>query len=128
VAQGTAYVVRGAKMKCSKGTNITRINLPESHGSYSNGNPVMNENDYVVGKNISCFGICRGACPSSGDITLKKKNGGTVTGKKCQVKIIKEWMNAKEDTLVDGLPALTTDSTLICAYGGIIKFISDGQA
>lgn len=36
-------------------------------------------------------------------------------------------MNTKEDTLVDGAPALTTDSTLICAYGGIIKFVTDGQ-
>ena len=124
----TAYVVRGAKMKCDKGTHKKRINLPTRHGSYSNGNPIMNESDNVVGENISDFGICKGGCPSSGNITLTKEHGGTVIGKKCLVKILKEWMNTKEDTLVDGTPALTTDSVLICAYGGKIKFVTDGQA
>ncbi len=124
----TAYVVRGAKMKCDKGTHKKRINLPTSHGTYSNGNPLMNKNDNVVGENISDFGICKGSCPSSGDITLRKENGGSVTGKKCMVKILKEWTNTKDDSLVNGVPALTTDSILICAYGGIIKFITDGQA
>lgn len=127
MTKGIAYVVRGAKMKCNKGTNAKRINLPISHGSYSNGNPIMNESDNVVGENISCFGICKGDCPSTENITLTKKNGKTITGKTCQVKILKEWMNTKEDTLVDGEPALTTDSILICAYGGQIKFITDGQ-
>ncbi|AGF54222.1 MULTISPECIES: DUF4280 domain-containing protein [Clostridium] len=124
----TAYVVRGAKMKCDKGTHKKKINLPASHGAYSNGNPIMNESDNVVGENISDFGICKGGCPSTGNITLVKKNGRTVTGKKCQVMILKEWMNAQGDTLIGGAPALTTDSTLICAYGGTIKFVTDGQA
>lgn len=123
----TAYVVRGAKMKCDKGSHKKRINLPTSHGAYSNENPIMNESDNVVGENISCFGICKGSCPSSGNITLAKEHGGTVTGKKCVVKILKEWMKTKGDTLVDGAPALTTDSILICAYGGQIKFVTDGQ-
>jgi len=118
MAQGTAYIVRGAKMKCDKGTHTKRINLPTSHGTYSNGNPIMSESDNVVGKNISDFGICKGSCPSS---------GGSAKTKKCQVMILKEWMNTKGDTLVAGEPALTTDSILICAYGGKIKFISDGQ-
>ena len=114
----TAYVVRGAKMKCDKGTQTKRINLPTSHGSYSNGNPIMNESDNVVGQNISDFGICSGSCPS---------NSGNEKTKKCQIMILNKWMNIKEDTLIEGAPALTTDSILICAYGGIIKFISDGQ-
>lgn len=127
MANGIAYVVRGAMVKCDKGTHEKRINLPESHGVYSNGRPIMNENDNVVGENISDFGICRGGCPSSGDITLEKETGGTVTGKKCMVKILKEWINVKEDTVINGASALTTDSILICAYGGTIKFITDGQ-
>ncbi|AGX41830.1 DUF4280 domain-containing protein [Clostridium saccharobutylicum] len=118
MASGIAYVVRGAKMKCDKGTDTKRINLPVSHGAYSNEKPIMNESDNIVGQNISSFGICSGGCPSS---------GGNEKRKKCQVKILKEWMNTKEDTLVEGEPALTTDSILICAYGGVIKFITDGQ-
>lgn len=116
---GTAYVVRGASMVCDKGTDTKRINLPVSHGAYAHGQPIMNENDNVVGQNISSFGICSGSCPSSGDDEKMKK---------CQIMILNKWMNTKEDTLVEGAPALTTASMLICAYGGVIKFITDGQA
>ncbi|MBW6410333.1 DUF4280 domain-containing protein [Clostridium weizhouense] len=118
VEQGTAYVVRGASMICNKGTEIKRINLSVSHGVYSNGQPIMNENDNLVGQNISSFGACRGNCPSSGSNEKIKK---------CQVMILKKWMNVKNDTLIEGAPALTTASILICAYGGVIKFITDGQ-
>ena len=115
---GTAYVVRGAEIVCDKGTDTKRINLPVSHGVYSKGNPIINKSDNVVGQNISEFGICRGNCPSS---------GGNEKTKKCQIMILNKWMNTKEDTLVEGAPALTTDSILICAYGGVIRFITDGQ-
>jgi len=115
---GTAYVVRGARMICNKGTDTKRINLPVSHGTYSHGNPIMNENDNVIGQNISTFGICSGSCPA---------NGSSEKTKKCQIMILNKWMNTKEDTLIDVAPALTTASILICAYGGVIRFITDGQ-
>ena len=127
MADQIAYVVRGAKMKCDKGTHTRKINLPISHGSYAHENPMMNECDNVVDENISYFGICTGGCPSSENINLLTENGGIATGKICKVKILKKWMNAKEDTLVEGKAALTLDSVLVCAYGGQIKFIGHGQ-
>lgn len=127
VADGSGYIVRGAKIRCNRGTHTRKINLPVSHGTYSNGNPMMNKCDRIVDENISYFGICKGNCPSSGDISLVDENGGVATGKKCKVKILKDWINTKGDTLVSGEAALTTDSILVCAYGGKIKFISDGQ-
>lgn len=54
-------------------------------------------------------------------------NGNNAVGKKCQVKILKEWMKTKEDTLVSGEDALTTDSFLVCEYGGKITFVTTGQ-
>lgn len=122
-----AYVVRGAGMRCDKGTHTRKINLPVSHGTYAHGNPVINEGDNVVDVNISYFGVCNGSCPSSENISLLTENGGVVTGKKCKLKILKKWMNAKEDTLVEGKAALTQQSVLVCAYGGQIKFIGHGQ-
>ena len=121
------YIVRGAKMVCDKGTHPRKINLPNSHGSYANEKPMMNKKDNVVNKNISYFGICTGDCPSSDDIYLITEDGRTVNGKKCQVTILKEWLKTKEDTLVKGEDALTTDSFLVCKYGGKITFISNGQ-
>lgn len=121
------YIVRGAKMWCDKGTNARKINLPNSHGSYVNEKPMMNQKDNVVNKNISYFGICKGGCPSSDDIYLIAENGQTVNGKKCLVTILDDWMNVKEDTLVKGEPALTNESVLVCKYGGKITFITNGQ-
>lgn len=121
------YIVRGAKMVCDKGTHKRKINLPNSHGSYTNGKPMMHKKDRIVGENISNFGICTGDCPSSDDTYLVGEDGQTVSGKKCAVTILDDWMIVKEDTVIRGEPALTTDSTLVCKYGGQITFVTNGQ-
>lgn len=122
------YIVRGAKMICDKGTNERHINLPKSHGSYANEKPMMNKKDNVAGENVKYFGVCTGDCPAGdGDIAVIDMHGNNAVGKICQVKILKEWMDTKEETLVKGEPALTTDSYLVCEYGGKITFSSTGQ-
>ncbi|WP_297425759.1 DUF4280 domain-containing protein [Clostridium sp.] len=121
------YIVRGAKMVCDKGTHRRKINLPYSHGSYIKGKPMMYKKDRVIGENISYFGICTGDCPSSENIYLVGENGQTVSGKKCAVTILDDWMDVKEDALIRGEPALTTDSVLVCKYGGQITFVTTGQ-
>lgn len=122
------YVVMGAKMRCNKGTHARQINLPVSHGSYVTGKPMMNEDDNVVDKNISYFGICK-ECQEGEDIYLIGEDGKQLPpGKKCLVQISGKWSKAKEDTLVEGKAALTTDSWLVCSlHKGIIKFQTNGQ-
>jgi hypothetical protein len=107
VADEIYYIVRGATMRCSKGSMSTKINLPFSHGSYINGKPVMVKTDRIVGTNISPFGEC--------------------LGESCCPVILDDWMQYKEDAIVCGKEALTHKSVLICAKGGTIKFITDGQ-
>lgn len=122
------YIVRGAKMRCDKGTHVRKITLPESHGSYASEKPMMNKSDRVVDKNIGYFGICS-ECKEGEDIYLIDENGNQLPpGKKCLVKIVDDWSDVKEDTLVEGKAALTTDSWAVCsAYLGKIKFESSGQ-
>ena len=125
---GTRYVVRGAKMRCHCGSHSRRINLPVSHGSYVNGKPVMNSEDYKAGENIAHFGICTSPSnPSNATIYLIAEDGQTIAGKPCTPTICAPWLQAKEDTRVEGKAALTTDSQLICGYQGIIRFLTDGQ-
>ncbi|WP_297430452.1 DUF4280 domain-containing protein [Clostridium sp.] len=107
MADGICYIARGAKMRCSKGSGVVMINLPKSHGTYINGKPIMIKTDRVVGTNIGNFGTC-GRNP-------------------CTVTIFGDWMNCKEDTIVKDQPVLTDQSVLICAYGGQIRFVTDGQ-
>lgn len=126
MSDNSYYIVRGAKMRCSCGSHTRRINLPVSHGSYVGDEAKMNKEDCVADDNISYFGVCTGACPDS-EIYLVGEDGKTVSGKKCTYMNYDSWQNCKEDSLVDGKEALTTDSYLVCAYGGIIQFISTGQ-
>lgn len=122
------YIVRGAKMVCDKGSNERHINLPNSHGSYANNKPMMNKKDNVAGVNVKYFGVCTGDCPAGdGDIAVIDMNGNNCVGKKCQIEILDDWQKTKEETLVKGQDALTTDSFLVCKYGGKITFISTGQ-
>lgn len=121
------YVVRGASMRCRCGSHPRRINLPVSHGSFVNQKPMLNEEDNKE-DNISSFGICSGpANPSNETIHLVGEDGAVVSGKPCQPEILAKWLNTKEDALVEGKPALTTASQLICAFGGVIAFENDGQ-
>jgi len=55
------YLVRGAELYCNCGTHKRRLNLPICHGVYTNGKPMMHEEDCEVGddKNIPSFGICQ---------------------------------------------------------------------
>ncbi|AQR94242.1 DUF4280 domain-containing protein [Clostridium saccharoperbutylacetonicum] len=123
------YIVRGAKMKCDKGSNLRKINLPVSHGSYAKGNPLLNKTDSKPVDNIPYFGVCanEGRLPQQIDITVINKDGAIQIGKKCMLQIQGQWQNAKGDTLIDGQPALTTDSKIFCDCGGVITFDNHGQ-
>lgn len=121
----TYYVVRGAKMECDKGSNQRKINLPVSHGSYVKGKPILNKKDCKA-DNISYFGVCQ-ECQEGEEITVIDKNGALKTGKKCTPVIVVDWVKTKDDTIIEGQPALTNESVIFCTHGGNIKFVTSGQ-
>ena len=125
----TYYIVRGAKMKCDMGSNQRKINLPVSHGSYVKGNPILNETDSKPVENISYFGVCNkgGDFSKEDEIVVINQDGAVQTGKKCTLEIVGKWKNTKGDTIVEGQPALTTDSIIMCNCGGTITFVEHGQ-
>jgi hypothetical protein len=130
------YVVRGAVLKCSKGTDPGVLNTTYSHGVYIKDKPVLNVEDAVCGINISAinaFGFCalKGGAPCEPKIAAASK-----------------WTGGKEDVLIEEAPALLSDSKLMCSCtgtvvgsalstsvaeiaaagsGGIISIIDDGQ-
>lgn len=143
------YVVRGAKIYCAYGSHIRQLDMPVAHGAYIRDKPMMNEKDCEVGldANIAPFGACQSPDNPNKKIEI---NDGTnamqvptdescenfappslpIQGRLCTPMLGEKWCDAKEDTLVDGLPALTTNCTLACCYGGtegVIGFMDDGQ-
>ncbi|GGG82882.1 DUF4280 domain-containing protein [Paenibacillus radicis (ex Gao et al. 2016)] len=124
----SGYVVRGAKMQCSFGSNFRRINLPQSHGAYVNDKPMMNESDRMPVENIAYFGVCSSVENDNTEVLyLFGKDGAPVNGKRCCPVFLDDWLLTKADALVDGKPALTTKSQLICMHDGVITFVDDGQ-
>jgi len=107
------------------------------HGVYVLEHPILREDDCVVGKNLTYFGICIGKTPPNGaeEILLDQyiPEGGIPTGKevkgpKCKPDMIGEWRNTHEETKVTGEEfAVTTSSYLVCRCGGLIQPLTSGQ-
>lgn len=139
-----AYLVRGAELMCSQGSNKRMMNLSPCHGVYIKMHAVVHELDCIQGDedNITWFGVCTpGEGLETESIKLLADNGTKCHGKKCEPHIIGTWMETHEGTKIvdngDKLPSeeenakgcntLTMDSFLVCKYGGIIMPITSGQ-
>ncbi|WP_017815002.1 DUF4280 domain-containing protein [Paenibacillus shenyangensis] len=121
-----SYVVAGAIISCSCGTQLTRLKVPVSHGVYIRKLPQLNINDYQPGVNIMNFGNC------TNQLNPAVKNGSVDTNgvqkAPCIPVITTPWINGKEDVLVESQPAMLNGCTNNCVYAGsLIKVEDDGQ-
>jgi len=131
-----SFVVAGAALHCQVASHMRQIEMPYCHGVYLRGQAAMNIADSVVGDNIPTFGVCLSEgnphevaqtaqeemmFPFEADLSMP------LVGRRCKPNIYGKWQNGKDDVLVEGEPALTTESTLACEYGGVIYFLNDGQ-
>ncbi|MCI1696866.1 DUF4280 domain-containing protein [Aneurinibacillus aneurinilyticus] len=103
-----SYVVAGATLCCSMGERTSQLQLPMSHGLYMNGKAQVNIKDREPNVNILPFGMC--------------KLGGV-----CSPKIDMDWTDERSSKMVDGEPAVSNKSKLMCLYGGTIRIEDDGQ-
>jgi hypothetical protein len=90
------------------GEKPTRLQLPQDHGMYFMGKPLLNEQDCVAGVNVLPFGHC--------------KRIGT-----CKPLLSFKWEETQSDTKIDEHPGLIMDSILGCYCGGCITIKDDGQ-
>ena len=139
-----AYLVRGAELMCSQGSNKRMMNLSPCHGVYIKAHAVVHELDCIQGdeENITWFGICTpGEELETEQIQLIGDDGKKCHGKKCKPHILGTWLESydqtkivdngnklpKEDGEIEGCNTLTMDSFLVCKHGGIIMPINSGQ-
>ncbi|WCN36415.1 DNA/RNA non-specific endonuclease [Aneurinibacillus uraniidurans] len=116
-----SYVVVGATIRCSGcGGGTQKLELPVSHGVCVKDKPQMNIQDYKVGENIKPFKFCT----SSSNPKVQAAELRPVT---CTPVIEKPWINGRDDKEVEGSPALSIKSTVICSNGGTISIENDGQ-
>lgn len=94
--------------KCSFGSREEYINLPVDHGvtAMTTGQPLLNANDHKYEgpeRNIHGYRLC--------------KRIGI-----CRPRTPKVWIKTANKHLIEGAPALTEKSELMCMHGGIITF------
>jgi len=142
MADNKEYLVRGALLFCSHGCIPGFLDLQRDHGVYTKKElPMVHEDDNKVGSNIheGCFGLCSAeGCPS--DIKIIRQQvpdeaGNLVEmvseGTACTPVIMQSWKEPHETVFFDDggakKRALTTDSFLMCTYGGRIDPLTSGQ-
>lgn len=103
-----SYIVEGAGVRCNRGGNLTRLQLPQDHGMYFMNKPILNERDCVAGVNVMPFGTCQ------------------ILGT-CKPLLSFQWEETQGDAKIGPCSGLITDSFLGCYWGGCITIKDDGQ-
>ena len=137
------YVTRLQLAKCSMGTMTNYLNLPEDHGVVKNDldHPLMNCNDHDPGQHVIHFGRCNSKMNPGNQFNLGDALLGALlpgsrlikkllgcSGCKCKPMTFQPWIETKKDHMIEGAPALTDKSTLVCYYGGIISILPPEEA
>ena len=103
------YTVMGARLKCNFGSVPGFFLIPIPKGATIKGKPIATELDFIPFVNIPSFGVCKNK------------------GMPCTPATTIPWEKTKTDMRIMEVPAVTTESCLICALGGRITVETSGQ-
>ncbi|MEW8956324.1 DUF4280 domain-containing protein [Clostridium sp.] len=152
----TTYILHTAAITCTYAKRVSFVVIPVSHGTYIHGVEQLNVGDSVPEINIRNFGVCtspenpsvkkeaeriakevkereKGFMDRVMDIFSKKPKEEVsdeliaMCAGDCTPLIYTEWIDGKEDVLIDGKKAVLGKCKLECSYGGEIAFYTSGQ-
>ena len=117
-------VYAGASITCSFGTAPSVLNvLPAAKVMSSQALASIMDNISMV--NIIPFGMC--SSPSNPNVASATAAAlGVLTPMPCMPVIAGPWMPGSPKLLIGGRPALTSDSRLMCQWGGLIQIAFPG--
>ena len=117
-------VCAGASITCSFGAAPSVLNvLPGARVMSSQALASIMDNISVM--NIMPFGMCSSlANPNVASATAAAL--GVLTPMPCMPMIAGPWMPGSPKLLIGGRPALTSDSRLMCQWGGLIQIAFPG--
>ncbi len=98
-----SYVVAGAILSCSYGTQPTRLKRPFSPGVYVKNKAQMNIGDYVPRVNIQSFGNCSSLLNPAVQASEMVDIYG-VKKAPCVPVLTMPWLNGKSDVKIEGSP------------------------
>lgn len=117
-------VCAGASITCSFGAAPSVLNvLPAAKVMSSQALASIMDNISMV--NIIPFGMC--SSPSNPNVASASAAAlGVLTPMPCMPVIAGPWMPGSPKLLIGGRPALTSDSRLMCQWGGLIQIAFPG--
>ena len=117
-------VCSGAMLQCSFGVAPCSLTVIPQKSFCTM--PVATIMDYAPMVNIMPFGMCSSlANPTVAAATAAAL--GVLTPMPCIPATAAPWIVGKSKVLFGFFPALTSDSKLMCSYGGVIQIIAPGQ-
>jgi hypothetical protein len=118
-------VCMGAMMQCSFGAAPSSLVVLPANKVLT-ATPDANIMDNKPMTNILPFGMCSSmANPTVAAATAAAL--GALTPMPCIPAIPAPWAPGSPTVLIGNMPALNSDSKLMCAYGGVIQITSPGQ-
>lgn len=122
---GNPSVVASAGLMCSFGMAPSSMMVIRPNVMV-NGRPAGTIMDIAPFTNIPPFGMCTSlANPTVAAATAAAL--GTLTPMPCVPVPVAPWTPMAPQTLIGGMPALTSGSTCNCAYGGVISITMPGS-
>jgi Domain of unknown function (DUF4280) len=118
-------VCMGANLQCSFGAAPSSlVVLPVN--KVMTGVPAANIMDHVPMTNIMPFGVCNSpANPVVAAATAAAL--GVLTPMPCIPNTVAPWVPGAPTALVANMPALDSNSKLMCIWGGVIQVLVPGQ-
>jgi hypothetical protein len=121
-----AQVVMGAMVKCSFGETPVALVVTPSDPPVTAGTPAATIMDFVPIDNIATFGMCNTITnPEVAAATAAK--AGAFTPAPCVPATSSPWIPGVPTVLINDQPALSSDCTCLCDYGGVITVEDPGQ-
>jgi hypothetical protein len=116
----------GAMMKCSFGMAPSSLVVLPLNRTLTNQMPDANIMDHIPMVNIMPFGMCM--TPSNPAVAAATAAAlGVLTPMPCIPVTPAPWIVGAITVLLGNQPTLDNISTLMCTWGGVIKFITPGE-
>lgn len=118
-------VCMGAMLQCSFGVApSTLVVIPQNQVLATT--PAANIMDNKPIANVPPFAMCQSmANPAVAAATAAAM--GALTPMPCMPVLTAPWIVGAPTVLIGNMPALDSNSTLICAFGGVIQITNPGQ-
>jgi hypothetical protein len=119
-------VTMGARMTCSFGVAPSALVVLPVNRTTSSGTPAANIMDHASIVNIPPFGMCT-SMTNPMVIAATAAALGVLTPMPCIPVTVAPWVPGALTVLIGNMPALDNSSKCMCAWGGVISFVTPGQ-